>query len=158
MRKVWDFLRACPKFSQAEKEQFSQEHLNDPKKAKHLSDAMVLILDKLDDMEKPEMVAKVFAALVRRKIELETFRRLAAAIDIGFVADLRALANDPRQAQGATEAYLPNLLRTGLAEIHDAVETSSATWSGEGYKLIFKVSILGKFFVGCMNQTYDFKI
>ena len=43
------------------------------KKAKNLGDAIVLILDKLDDLEKPEMLAKVFAALVRNKITHESF-------------------------------------------------------------------------------------
>src|SRR6266852_791442 len=101
LRKVAGFLSACPKFTEAEKVEFTKEHLGERKKARRLSDAVVLILDKLDDLEKPQMLAQAFAALVRGKIPLETFRRLAAAIDIGFIEDLRGLANDPRQASGA---------------------------------------------------------
>jgi hypothetical protein len=120
VRKVWDFLRACPRFTEVEKETFAQAHLNDPEKAQRLGDAIVLILDKLDDLQKPEMLAKVFAALVRGSISLEAFRRLAAAIDIGFLADLQAFATMRYATPDQMRALFPNLVRTGLTEIRGA--------------------------------------
>ena len=76
LKKVASFICACPRFSEAEKNRFADEHLSDKKRARRLGDAIVLILEKLDDLEKPEMLGKIFAGLVRGKIGLETFRRL----------------------------------------------------------------------------------
>jgi len=149
VRKVWDFLRGCPKFNNLEKMGFVREHLNDPEKAQKLGDAIVLILDKLDDLEKPSMLAKLFAALVRCEIPLECFRRLATAIDIGFIEDLKALAFPQKHAPDSLFIYLPNLVRTGLVEIGEKPDPS-AYFEGS-YRLDFKVSQLGEIFIKCMN-------
>jgi hypothetical protein len=117
VRKVWDFLRACPKFNDLERLEFVREHLEDPKKAEKLGNAIVLILDKLDDLEKPEMLAKAFAALVRNKINPEIFRRLASAIDIGFLEDLKAFAELREVPPAQLTTLYTNLLRTGLTEL-----------------------------------------
>ncbi|SRR6266498_1213947 len=158
LRKVAGFLTACPKFTDAEKDTFARDHLSDRKKTSRLGDALVLILDKLDDLEKPELLAKAFTALVRGRISLENFRRLGAAIDIGFIEDLRALANETRRLREVTELHLPNLVRTGLAEINVRVDTSHAKVDGSGYSLVFRISVLGRLFIGCMNEEYEFKI
>src|SRR2546430_12874972 len=86
LRKVAAFLLACPRFTEAEKEGFAKEHLSDPKKAKHLGDSVVLLLDRLDDFEKSGFLAKVFAAHVRGHISYDAFRRLAAGIESAFVS------------------------------------------------------------------------
>lgn len=151
VKKVATFLVSCPKFTAQQREEFAREHLNDPRKASKLGDTLVLILDKLDDLEKPEMVAKAFAALVRGKIGLQTFKRIAAAIDIGFADDLAALAT---QAFSQVVALHEALLRTALVQI----DNSSLTWSTlqKTDSALFRLSRLGVIFVGCMNQTYDF--
>lgn len=148
LRKVLDFLKACPKFTQAEKERFADEHLRDGQKAKRLSDSLVLILEKLDDFEKPKMLAKCFAALVRGEITSECFRRLASAIDIGFIEDLEALADETRTRLDSFDSHLPNLLRTNLAVICEK-ENPEAYMEGD-YRVEIKVSRLGEAFIECM--------
>jgi len=149
IRKVTGFLRACPRFTDAEKEAFIREHLSDPKKSKNLNAAIVLILDKLDDLEKPEMFAKVFAAFVRGKIPLECFRRLASALDIGFIEDLKVLAY---QHQVYWHPYLPNLARTNLVDFqaHESFKDFSEGEVGIG----FHVNQLGETFIKCMNNSF----
>jgi hypothetical protein len=158
LRKVAMFLSSSPKFTHEQKEKFIQEHLHDLKEAKQLSDAIVLILDKLDDFEKPQMVAKAFAAFIRGEVGLETFRRLATAIGIGFLDDLKELARldpavssvkeffklDPTVRSELRELYF-KLLRTGLTRIKSSSGTVPIT--GVGYE----VTELGKSFIKCMN-------
>ena len=150
IRKVAGFFAACPQFTDAEKEAFVREHLSDPKKAKNLRDALVLILDKLDDLEKPEMLVKVFAAFVRGKITHESFRRLASAIDIGFIEDLKMLAY---KHQVYWFPNLPNLLRTNLVDFqaHESFKDFSEGEVGIG----FHVSPLGEMFIKCMNNSFQ---
>jgi hypothetical protein len=155
LRKVAKFISSSPKFTCEQKEKFIQDHLHDLQGAKQLSDAIVLILDKLDDFEKPQMVAKAFAAFVRNEIGLEIFRRLANAIDIGFIYDLKEFAmlsdhpNVPSRTNPENNAKLTplyvNLLRTGL--VGPKRGTGTAPISG----ITYEVTELGKNFIKCMN-------
>src|SRR5579859_1263134 len=111
LRKVAGFLLACPKFTEIEKEKFVKEHLKDAQDTNRLSDSIVLILDRLDDLQKPQMIAQAFAALVRSEIDLDTFRRLAAAIDIGFAEDLNELIRVPLPTADQMKSLFPRLVR-----------------------------------------------
>jgi hypothetical protein len=153
LRKVAMFMSSSPKFTHEQKEQFIQTHLNNEQEAKQLSDAVVLILDKLDDFEKPQMVARAFAALVRNEIGLETFRRLAAAIDLGFIFDLKEFAKlsdtvstgaDRTKSNSLFVLYL-NLVRTGL--VGQKRGTGTVPITGVSYE----ITELGKSFIKCMN-------
>jgi hypothetical protein len=156
VRKVWDFLRACPKFNDLEKLGFAREHLEDPKKAEKLGNAIVLILDKLDDLEKPEMLAKVFASFVRGRIDFATFRRLASAIDIGFVEDLVALTKHQSKHGEVAPEYIPDLLRTGLTQIYGPREQAKdihAQTPAPLRRTFYGVTALGEQFITCMSES-----
>jgi hypothetical protein len=156
LQKVAKFILSSPKFTQQQKEQFIHDHLQDAQQAKQLSDAIVLILDKLDDFEKPQMVAKAFAAFVRNEIGLVIFRRLAAAIDIGFVDDLKEFSKltdtSETVSTGANRSKSPsqfalylNLVRTGL--VGQKRGTGTVPITGVGYE----ITELGKSFIKLMN-------
>jgi hypothetical protein len=148
LRKVAGFIFACPEFSEAEREQFAKQHLNDANSAKRLGDGIVLILDKLDDLEKPQMVAKAFAALVRSKISLDEFRRLAAAIDIGFLDDLTLFSGRTQWTQDEMKDLFPKLVRTGL------IDLKGPRLPGQGgmARISYEVSQLGVRFCECMKK------
>ncbi|SRR6266568_1789529 len=147
LRKVASFISACPRFTETEREQFGKEHLSDRRKAKKLGDAIVLILDKLDDFEKPEMLAKLFAGLMRRQISYDAFRRLATGIDIASVEDLKALGGKPIVPEFLAEAYPTGLVRCGFA--HWVLRSNSL---GSKLGQAAEISELGKLFMNCMIQ------
>ena len=149
LQKVLSFLQACPKFTETERKKFLDKCLSAPKKTTQLSRAIVLILDKLDDLDKPKLLARAFAALVRDRIPLETFRRLAAAIDIGFVEDLLALQRTPRGK--LDEPLLRSLLRTGFVEITQNTRRITRA-SQRRLWIVYRVSILGATFVECLEE------
>ncbi len=156
LRKVASFILACPDFTEAEREQFAKQHLNDAKSARQLGDSIVLILDRLDDLEKPQMIAKVFAALVRGKIDLATFRRLATAIDIGFLDDLLALTQHAPKHDEVAPQYVPNLLRTGLTQIFGPREQAADIDNQKPAPLrraFYGVTPLGEQFMHCMSES-----
>jgi hypothetical protein len=130
------------------------EHLADSKKATKLGETLVLLLDRLDDMEKPHMVAQVFAAFVRGKITFEVFRRLAAAIDLGSLEDLKEFAKvrPPTQQQGtvldvSTQILRTNLARTGLVSLPSFSQTAPILG------VSFRENELGKAFRQIMNEA-----
>lgn len=155
LRKVAAFCSNPLQFTPEQKEHFIQNHLNDDQQAKRLYDAIVLILDKLDDLEKPQMLSKVFAAFVRNEFGLDVFRRLATAIEIGFLDDLKEFvqpnAESPtpqnaRRGNPKLRALHENLLRTGLVGIQTSSGTTAITGVG------FVVTELGQIFKKCMNN------
>jgi hypothetical protein len=124
LRKVARFLAAVPDFTATEREDFIAGHLADGEKAAKLGETLVLVLDRLDDMEKPHMVAHVFAAFVRGKITFDVFRRLATAIDLGALDDLKefvkmrpAASPQQRGVNVNTQILGTNLARTGLVSL-----------------------------------------
>ena len=153
LRKVAGFLAAVPDLTATERETFVAEHLADSKKATKLGETLVLVLDRLDDMEKPPMIARVFAAFVRGKISFDVFRRLAAAIDLGAVDDLKEFVKiqpgaspQRRGADQNTQTLRTNLTRTGLVSLpayHGTAPMLGVT---------FRENQLGKVFREIMNE------
>ena len=142
--KVAGFLLSCPRFTEAETAAFAREHLADPKKAKRLGNAIVLILGKLDDLDKPQMVAKAFAALVRRRIDYADFRRLGAGIDRAFVGDLNTLTARPPPPELNSEKFLALLEPAGFVSTGGGVSRLGAHGTRTD------ISPLGKLFQKCM--------
>jgi hypothetical protein len=147
LRKVASFILAAPKFTKEERKSFAREHLRDQKKIKKLGAAIVVILDKLDDLEKPAILAKCFAALVRKKIDVQTFRRLAAAIDIAFIDDLMALCEKPDLCLHTDLAR--KLLRTGFVEIDEQMDRMAVAQIPGHLWLAYRLNELGQAFIEC---------
>jgi hypothetical protein len=144
VRKVWEFLRACPEFNELEKLGFVREHLDDLKKAQKLGDAIVLILDKLDDLEKAEMLAKMFTAFVRKHIDYADFRRLAAGIDRAFTGDLKTLVAKPPPSELNSEKSVAMLEPAGFVLTRGGESRAHAIGTRTD------VSPLGNLFQKCM--------
>lgn len=149
--KVEIFIYEGPTITPEESEKFLRS-LDGPAMEKKLFDAIILYLDKLDNMEKPIMMKQMFVARVRGQIDNETFLRLMNAINIGFIEDLKALAGlEDVSPQGATWKATPklqiyhSLLQTGLT----GIKRSSGTVAILGVS--FEVTELGKTFIRCMN-------
>ena len=56
-----------------------------------MGEALLLLLDRLDDMQKPELVARFFCALMRGEIDRTTFQQMATAVDRLLIAHLSPL-------------------------------------------------------------------
>jgi hypothetical protein len=78
--KVIRFLAGLGGIPLEEREQFVKDYQK-PEEKRRLGETLVLLLDRFDDMDKPEALSRLFGAYVRGQYDLETFRRLAAALD-----------------------------------------------------------------------------
>jgi hypothetical protein len=61
--------------------------------AKKIGETLFLVLDKLTDMQKPVLLAKVFAGYLDGEMSASDLRRLCDAIDAAFTDDLMQLLN-----------------------------------------------------------------
>lgn len=80
VRKVVRFLIRLGRVPDSEREAFVAQ-LGTKLERRRLGETLVLLLDRLDDMDKPEMLARLFAAHVKGRYDLATFRRLSTALE-----------------------------------------------------------------------------
>lgn len=150
--KVQLFLNASDRISQAEREKFKQKLDNEPEFREKVGETLLLIIERLDSLEKPALLARLFSHLIRENITLSEFRRLAYAIDIAFIDDLRFLML--RFGQIDNRSFAP-LVRSGLAEINPNINRGQENVFGMSTDYIsFRISDLGKLFTRIMTDNH----
>lgn len=91
LRKIISFLLETQKTSEIDKEKFYKKLINDHAFKKRVGEVIILILDKIDDLEKPAILGKLFRCYMEGKINFELFHRFATIINNIFLTDLKRL-------------------------------------------------------------------
>lgn len=115
-KKLGCFLKPFSTLSEAEREQFARKFDEHPDECKRLGEHLMIVLDRLDDLDKPELLARSFLAYLRGSYDFETLRRLSLAIERCFHPDLLALQPKGPPTQ-YSQATVLNLAACGLVEI-----------------------------------------
>ena len=90
--KVVRFLIALKKESKHDSESFRQKILEDKKYNRRVGEHLILILDKMEDFDKPELTAQVFSCFLSGDIDHDYFIELASVIQRSSLADLKVLS------------------------------------------------------------------
>lgn len=152
--KVSKFLFAPTAATQEDERRFCEQLGRDKKLRKKTGEVIVLLLDRFDDLEKPQILANLFAALMKGKIDHDQFRRLCSAVDLAYVEDLKQLAtlegNIPTESKSG-------LLRTGLTEISRMQSPRKIGLRGDQQIVMREINIanLGTVFIQIMNEEMD---
>lgn len=83
--------------SAAAKEAIAQKVQGSPEEARKVGETLFLVLDRFIDLDKPELLAKVFVAYLDNIVSATDLQRLAQAIDLAFSGDLRQLVEADEQ-------------------------------------------------------------
>jgi hypothetical protein len=139
LAKLSRFVKAIEMISPEERIAFRRKLERDPKTLRRVGETLVLVLNKLDDMDKPELLGKAFRAYVRGVITYEQFRRLSAAIDASLVSDLQQFGTE---VTSVDQSLLEHLASTGLARPSTAglTETGGLVFSS------IKITEIGELF------------
>lgn len=153
LKKVTNFLVSLSNIKEKERQKFYSKLETDQKLRDKTGEVLVLILDRFDDLEKPEILAKIFMAYIKDLVNFHQFRQLASAIDLAYIEDLKQLIRSSTDTQDFKEG----LLRTGLTAIsqhglpvHHALGGGPL---GGGQNLVYspiKVTNLGNLFIEIM--------
>lgn len=92
-RKLKKFLDAFEKVTPEDKAKFKKRMEQNPDFARKTGERLILLLEQLDDFDKPEIVGKIFKAFLEDKIDEPTFFRLGNAIMQAYIDDLKELLN-----------------------------------------------------------------
>jgi hypothetical protein len=107
IRKLCHFLLQLRTISAAARTAFEAKLRHEPAFSTRVGENLLILLERLDDMGKPEFVGKVFRAYILEHISYEEFTRLATAIERAYLTDLLRLDDD----------YIQNPMR-GQSEWH----------------------------------------
>lgn len=150
--KVARFLFQLSKVPLEIRQRFKERMNADNKFRRKLGFTLTLLLDRLDDVGKPDFVAWCFSAYIRDTITFDTFRRIASAIDIAFIEDLKAICREDIDLTTEGKIYLSNLSKTALIEF----KTSGihGTWNEMGV-IIYSLSPLGQTFIEIVKAATE---
>jgi len=118
IRKIWSFLQGIKGIGKKEKSKFIKDMKGDKKHSREVGEKLIMLLDRLDDLSKPEMIAKLFKAHLKNKITLNDFFRFSSIIERVFINDLTGLLkllDDDIVHNG--HPYTERLYHLGLSEI-----------------------------------------
>ena len=93
LRKVHGFLFEMKDIHQEKRTEFIEELTIDSGSREKAGQALVLILDQLNDLEKPALVGTVYRARLEGTISLEEMKRFTSIIDRCFLSDILSLRN-----------------------------------------------------------------
>jgi hypothetical protein len=100
LKKTVRFLYHLKDIPPEERMSFSKQLSSDKAFQQRVGENLILMLDRLDDMKKPEILAQFFKAYINGKIDLQTYERLAIAVDRVKIHSLPSLLEFYRQFDG----------------------------------------------------------
>tara|TARA_R110002012_G_scaffold321209_1_gene548165 strand:- start:7903 stop:8550 length:648 start_codon:yes stop_codon:yes gene_type:complete len=110
-KKIIKFLYETEKTKKADKEKFNNKLNSDLDYRKKVGEQLLVILDRLDNIEKASVLGRLFKAFMEESIDLNMFQRLASVVASGFLPDLKKLVDYEKQSQWSsfTSTSLSNL-------------------------------------------------
>jgi len=118
-KKVARFLLQLCEVPEEERRRFHDELNRNPKRSRALGETLIVLLDRIDDFEKAQLLAKAFVALLRNKIVEADFHRLCRAIDrVVLAADMRGLADWAGAVEKIPQEVGASLSAAGLVELN----------------------------------------
>ena len=118
-KKVARFFIGLSEIDPAERSRFLKG-IQERHETQKLGETLLLLLDRLDDFAKPDLLAKVFRAYIQQGFDLTTFRRLAAVVDrlpLDAYEALRSFYAPDRQGFQIGGEYMSQFSAIGLADI-----------------------------------------
>ncbi len=132
IKKILLFLKGIDNVPLAERQDFVKKMSDNSSFRTRVGENLIMLLDRLDDFDKPRLVAKLFCHLLGGRISYDDFIRLTNSIDRAFISDLRRLLSyfrRPEQGHGRhalldeTEQSLwQSLFSAGLAKFKTKTE------------------------------------
>lgn len=148
--KISRFLISINSVSDEAKTRIKTKVANNPDEARKIGETILLIIEHISDLDKAEMIAKIFLSYIYGYLTPNEFRRISEAIDQAFIDDLRRLVEAPAEfLKQSEEPFMQYLSRTGLTR---PVGNSNSTWQDIG-KIYYEPSTLGNKFINAYHHS-----
>jgi hypothetical protein len=146
MRKI---LSSIEKVSKKSKDKIRNKVLNNPEEGRKVGETLLLLIDRMSEMDKAEIIARVFIAYVDEYINFYEFKRLVDAIDHAFLDDLKNLLDmkDLIDLKKSEEPFMQYLARAGLTR-----PIGGETWEESG-EIHYEITDIGEMLIGAYYNS-----
>lgn len=156
VRKVERFIFCLRTIGQKKVYKFLKS-LEHRKYRKKVGEVIVLLLNRYDDLEKPEIMAEVFKAYIQGAVNFDQFYRLCSGVDKAFISDLKLFVSytKPEGMEfNETPQHIKNLLTTGFTEIKNIPDFPKLNFGkrGGGSPHWYGTTDLGELYVEIMRK------
>jgi hypothetical protein len=138
VKKLLNFLSSLSSVSKEVRQHFRTRMNADEKFKCKVGEKLLLIIERLDDMGKPRLIALAFQAYMEEHIDFGMFQRLACAIDKSFYPDLMSLKSSGAPNRLSPQAKL-ELSNSGIIELE-----SITTYNLSSRNIRYQITELGK--------------
>lgn len=111
-KKILKFLFELSSISNKERLNFIEQLDNENESAK-IGEKILIIINKLDDVDKANILGKLFKLTIEGKIEMQTFMRLSIMVDRVYLEDLKVL-RDNEYIENIDNDIKHNLSQVGI--------------------------------------------
>jgi len=122
IKKVATFLSALSDIPAQEREDMFVKLEKDGKKRQDVGEAVLLILDQVDDYQKARLLGVLLKSLSKSLLDYVTFKRFSSIINSGFIEDIKSLPMFRNEHDSPAALYLQS---QGLVYTNNM-------WFGEG--------------------------
>jgi len=152
-RKLLTFLHEVASIPFEKRVQFVNR-LSSKGNKQRTGEAILLLLERLDDMTKPEIVGKIVCSAILGEIDDETSLKLSAMVDRSYITDLISLPSS-ETGKGIDTDVAESLASVGLLERR--IETDLLGLRGQkGANIaIYSLNKYGKILVGILNKERE---
>jgi len=90
-KKVFSFLNQIKEIPLEERKVFIEKLESKKEFRQKVGEKLIFLIERLDDLEKPEIIGRLFKATIKEKITYDEFLRLSLIVDKAFMPDLLIL-------------------------------------------------------------------
>lgn len=154
IKKLYRFLFELKDIPAAERTAFLEKMESKESFQQDVVERLLILIDRIDNIEKSDILGKLFAATIIKQMELHRFFRLTFIVERAFLEDLKVLWVKAQPYQGLKDPYrnfrpgkltYTNLVNLGLM---DAVEDENPPRGlnpqvAKAHKYRYQVNLLG---------------
>jgi hypothetical protein len=138
LAKVQRFIQEIETVSLEEKLKFIRSIESDEEQMRSVGEAALLVLDKLSDLTKAELLGFYFSCFLSGHLDEYQFRRVAAGIDIAFIDDIHRFLKGGTDELRSQKQFMEALFSSGMTTI-----SAGDDWSEAG-ELFYEASSMGR--------------
>ena len=121
IRKLYEFVQNAPAIDPNKKQRFREKLEIDRDFEERTATHLAVILDRLDELEKAGLLAKIFGAYIEGIIDQQQMKRMASALDRTPFADIIALKKFMRDECPLNKETFYGLEGVGLASAYHSI-------------------------------------
>ena len=147
LSKIQRFIEEVETISRDQKSDFIEIIKVDKESISVAGETALLVLDKLSDLKKAELLGLYYVSFLMGQIDQYKFRRIASAIDIGFIDDIEIFLSEGLDELQSQKYFMESLSSSGITMI------SSGKTVGAIGELYYEASSMGRSMVEIWQEN-----